>query len=145
MLTGPGENRREVVFTTYSPLSTPKNPGLFGLAPPDMSGADAPAQVVLFTGNTYLAASKDAGVSFEDLDSSKFLPKIPGRAVDQVISNKCCGEGEDSNPNWIGRTTNEYDNASVLGPARWHFRFFLSLSAERKRHPYGRDSQRHSA
>ena len=86
MLTGPGENRREVVFTTYSPLSTPKNPGLFGLAPPDMSGADAPAQVVLFTGNTYLAASKDAGVSFEDLNLSKFLPKIPGRAVDQVIT-----------------------------------------------------------
>jgi hypothetical protein len=32
------------------------------------------------------AASKNAGASFTDLDSSTFLPKLPGRAVDQVIT-----------------------------------------------------------
>ena len=85
-LTGPGGDNREIVFGTYTPLNKPKNPGLFGLAPPDMSGADSPLNVVLYTGNTYLAASKNSGVSFQDLDSSTFLPKIPGRAVDQVIT-----------------------------------------------------------
>jgi hypothetical protein len=85
-LTGPGGDNREIVFGTYTPLNKPKNPGLFGLAPPDMSGADSPLNVVLYTGNTYLAASKNSGVSFQDLDSSTFLPKIPGRAADQVIT-----------------------------------------------------------
>ena len=85
-VTGPGGDQREIVFDTYTPLSKPKNPGLFGLAPPDMSGADSPLSLVLYTGNTYLSASKNAGVSFADLDSSTFLPAIPGRAVDQVIS-----------------------------------------------------------
>jgi len=85
-LTGPGGDNREIVFATYTPLKTPKNPGLFGLAPPDMSGADSPLKLVLYTGNTYLAASKNAGASFTDLDSSTFLPTLPGRAVDQVIT-----------------------------------------------------------
>jgi hypothetical protein len=57
---------------------------LFNLAPPDMSGADA-GQVALFTGNTYLGASKNSGGSFADLDSTTFLAKLPGRAVDQVM------------------------------------------------------------
>jgi hypothetical protein len=82
-LTGPGD---EVVFTTYTSLKDPKNPGLFGLVPPDMSGADSALKLVFYTGNTYLAASKNAGASFTDLDSSTFLPKLPGRAVDQVIT-----------------------------------------------------------
>jgi hypothetical protein len=85
-LTGPGGDNREIVFATYTPLKKPKNPGLFDLVPPDMSGADSPLKLALYTGNTYLAASKNAGASFTDLDSSTFLPKLPGRAVDQVIT-----------------------------------------------------------
>src|SRR5262249_15646174 len=37
------------------------------------------------TGNTYLCASRDSGGSFVDLDSTTFLPKAQGRAVDQVM------------------------------------------------------------
>jgi hypothetical protein len=85
-LTGPEGENHDIVFPTYTPLGKPKNPGLFGLAPPDMSGADSPLSVVLFTGNTYLGASKNKGLSFEDLDSSTFLPAAQGRAVDQVIT-----------------------------------------------------------
>ena len=81
-LTGP--EGHGIVFPTYTPLPKPKNPGLFNLAPPDSSGADS-GRVVLFTGNTYLCASKDRGASFVDLDSTTFLPKAQGRAVDQVI------------------------------------------------------------
>ena len=55
-VTGPGGDQREIVFDTYTPLSKPRNLGLFGLAPPDMSGADSPLSIVLYTGNTYLAA-----------------------------------------------------------------------------------------
>jgi len=83
-VTGPGEGH-EIVFPTYTPLSKPKNPGLFNLAPPDMSGADSSSRVVLYTGNSYLCASKDKGASFADLDSTTFLPKAQGRAVDQVM------------------------------------------------------------
>jgi hypothetical protein len=82
--TGPGGEGHEIVFPTYTPLTKPKNPGLFNLAPPDMSGADS-GSVVLFTGNTYLGASKNSGASFVDLDSTTFLLKLPGRAVDQVM------------------------------------------------------------
>ena len=85
-LTGPGGEEHGIVFPTYTPLSEPKNPGLFNLAPPDMSGADSERGVTLFTGNTYLGASKNRGTSFVDLDPSTFgWPKIPGRAVDQVM------------------------------------------------------------
>jgi hypothetical protein len=85
-VTGPGGDQREIVFATYTPLGKPKIPGLFNLTPPDMSGADSQIGVVLYTGNSYLSASNDSGLSFEDLDSTTFLPKIPGRAVDQVIT-----------------------------------------------------------
>jgi hypothetical protein len=85
-LTGPGGENHDIVFPTYTPLGKPSNPRLFNLAPPDMSGADSPVGVVLFTGNTYLGVSNDKGLSFEDLDSSTFLPKISERAVDQVIT-----------------------------------------------------------
>ncbi len=60
-VTGPQGENREIIFTTYSPLDNPKNPGLFGLIPPDMSGADSSPGVVLYTGNTYLGASNDGG------------------------------------------------------------------------------------
>ena len=73
------------MFPTYTPLSSPKNPGLFNLAPPDMSGADSEGGVVLFTGNSYLCASKNSGGSFQDLDSTTFLSKLPARADDQVM------------------------------------------------------------
>jgi hypothetical protein len=84
-LTGPGGEEHGIVFPTYTPLSKPKNPGLFGFVPPDMSGANSEGRVVLFTGNSYLCASKDDGASFADLDSTTFLPKIPKRADDQVM------------------------------------------------------------
>jgi hypothetical protein len=85
-LTGPGGEGHEIVFSSYTPYKKPKNPKLFNFAPPDTSGASAEGPVVLFTGNSYLCASKDGGSSFVDLDSSTFLPKIPGRADDQVMT-----------------------------------------------------------
>ena len=84
-LTGPGGEGHEIVFPTYTPLSSPKNPGLFNPYPPDMSGADEEGGVVLFTGNSYLCASKNKGGSFVDLDSTTFLPKLPKRTDDQVM------------------------------------------------------------
>jgi hypothetical protein len=84
--TGPGGQDHEIIFPTYTPLPDPKNPGLFGLLPPDMSGADSSSGVVLFCGNTYLGESNDHGASFADLDSSTFLPAAQGRPVDQVVT-----------------------------------------------------------
>jgi hypothetical protein len=83
-LTGPGEGH-EIVFPTFTPLSKPRNPKLFSFVPPDMSGAPSEGPVVLYTGNSYLCASKNDGTSFQDLDASTFLPKIADRADDQVM------------------------------------------------------------
>jgi hypothetical protein len=79
--TGPGEERR-IEFSEYTPLGTPTNGGL---APPDPSGADSSAGVVLCTGNSYLMASTDGGATFTEHDTTKFLPAAAGRPVDQVM------------------------------------------------------------
>jgi hypothetical protein len=78
----PAGERREVEFTTYTPLGTPTNSGPI---PPDPSGADGADGVVLFTGNTYLMASIDGGNTFTEHDSTAFLPAAEGRPVDQVM------------------------------------------------------------
>src|SRR5262245_994546 len=79
--TGPGEEHR-VEFTEYTPLGTPANGGPI---PPDPSGADSSAGVVLYTGNSYLMASTDGGATFGEHDTTKFLPAAVGRPVDQVM------------------------------------------------------------
>lgn len=79
--TGPGEDRR-IVFETYTPAGKLANDGSI---PPDPSGADGPASVVLQTGNTYLLVSVDGGASFTEHDTTKFLPAAQGRPVDQVM------------------------------------------------------------
>jgi hypothetical protein len=79
--TGPGEEHR-IEFTEYTPLGTPANGGPI---PPDPSGADASAGVVLYTGNSYLLASIDGGATFTEHDTTRFLPAAVGRPVDQVM------------------------------------------------------------
>ena len=79
--TGPGEEHR-VEFSQYTPLGIPTNGGW---VPPDPSGADSSAGVVLYTGNTYLMASTDGGATFTEHDTTKFLPAAVGRPVDQVV------------------------------------------------------------
>jgi hypothetical protein len=80
--TGPGGGERRITFATYTPHGTPTNGGLI---PPDPSGADSAAGVVLYTGNTYLMASIDSGATFTEHDTTKFLPASQGRPVDQVM------------------------------------------------------------
>jgi hypothetical protein len=80
--TGPSDPDRRVEFTTYAPLGTPTHGGPI---PPDPSGADSSAGVVLYTGNTYLMASTDSGATFGEHDTSTFLPAAQGRPVDQVM------------------------------------------------------------
>jgi hypothetical protein len=80
--TGPGVGDHKVEFTTYTPLGTPTNGGPI---PPDPSGADSSAGVVLYTGNTYLMASTDGGATFSEHDTTTFLPAAQGRPVDQVM------------------------------------------------------------
>ncbi len=75
-----GEHRIE--FSEYTPLGTPTNGGP---VPPDSSGADSSAGVVLYTGNSYLMASTDGGATFTEHDTTKFLPAAVGRPVDQVM------------------------------------------------------------
>jgi hypothetical protein len=79
--TDPDEGR-QIEFTTYTPLGTPVHSNS---VPPDPSGADSPAGVVLFTGNTYLMASTDGGATFTEHDTTTFLPAANGRPVDQVM------------------------------------------------------------
>jgi hypothetical protein len=79
--TGPGDDNR-IEFTEYTPLGTPTNGGPI---PPDPSGADSSAGVVLYTGNSYLMASTDGGATFTEHDTTKFLPAAVGRPVDQVM------------------------------------------------------------
>lgn len=79
--TGPGEEHR-IEFKEYTPLGTPSNGGPI---PPDPSGADGSAGVVLYTGNSYLMASTDGGATFTEHDTTKFLPAAVGRPVDQVM------------------------------------------------------------
>jgi hypothetical protein len=80
-LPGPGEEHR-IEFTEYTALGTPANGGPI---PPDPSGADSSAGVVLYTGNSYLMASTDGGTTFTEHDTTKFLPAAVGRPVDQVM------------------------------------------------------------
>ncbi len=80
--TGPGNGDRRIEFTTYTPLGTPANGGPI---PPDPSGGDSSAGVVLYTGNSYLMASTDGGATFDEHDTTTFLPAAQGRPVDQVM------------------------------------------------------------
>jgi hypothetical protein len=84
-ITAPQPEEHPLIFTSYTPLLDPKNPGLFNLIPPDPSGDDSAARVVLYTGNTYLAASTDSGATFADHDPTAFLPAASGHPVDQVL------------------------------------------------------------
>ena len=79
--TGPGEEHA-IEFTEYTPLGTPEN-GKW--VPPDSSGADSSAGVVLYTGNSYLMASTDGGATFAEHDTTTFLPAAVRRPVDQVM------------------------------------------------------------
>lgn len=81
--TGPGAERK-IEFSSYNPIVSPGNPGIFNLVPPDPSGGDS-KKVILFVGNTYLVASTDGGASFTDHDPTAFLPAATGRPVDQVM------------------------------------------------------------
>jgi len=78
---GSGEEHR-IEFSEYTPLGRPTNGGF---VPPDPSGADSSAAVVLYTGNSYLLASTDGGATFTEHDTTKFLPAAVGRPVDQVM------------------------------------------------------------
>jgi hypothetical protein len=80
--TSPGEGDQRVVFETYTPSDTPSNGGPI---PPDPSGADSAARVVLYVGNSYLMASVDGGATFTEHDTTTFLPAALGRPVDQVM------------------------------------------------------------
>lgn len=79
--TGPNDGHEAIEFTTYTPFIPTRGV----LTPPDPSGADGDAKVVLTVGNSYLLASIDAGATFQEHDPTKFLPAAVGRAVDQVM------------------------------------------------------------
>lgn len=79
--TAPGEVHR-IEFSEYTTLGTPTNGSPI---PPDPSGTDSSAGVVLFTGNSYLMASTDGGATFTEHDTTKFLPASASRPVDQVM------------------------------------------------------------
>lgn len=80
--TGPSGGDHGIEFSTYTPLGIPTNSGPI---PPDPSGADSSGGVVLYTGNTYLMASTDGGLTFTEHDTTTFLPAAQGRPVDQVM------------------------------------------------------------
>jgi hypothetical protein len=82
LTTRPGGDEHAIEFSTYTPLGVPTNSGPI---PPDPSGADGSDGVVLYTGNTYLMASTDGGLTFTEHDTTRFLPAAQGRPVDQVM------------------------------------------------------------
>ena len=80
--TGPNDgDQHRIEFTTY----TPGTPKFSGPIPPDPSGADGAGGVVLYTGNNYLMASTDGGLTFKEHDTTAFLPAAVKRPVDMVM------------------------------------------------------------
>jgi len=81
---GPADDRRSVVFKSYTPLDTSRLSNV--KIPVDPCGAASENGVVAMNGNVYLAVSADDGASFKYFDPTTIFPAFAGGILgDQQI------------------------------------------------------------
>lgn len=75
---GPADDRKPVVFGTYTVADPTKLPNVKIPVDPSGAGSGPESSVIAYTGNVYLAVSTDSGATFKYFDPTTMFPTFAG-------------------------------------------------------------------